>query len=78
MLNKAIYYKKEKRKEYRKSKVFDRTCRNHGSCGYCLSNRMYGDVKRKAEINNQLVEWLTIYYYSNEGLLGCVDAYFEV
>lgn len=40
-LDKAIESGKEKRKQYRKSKVFDRSCRNHGSCGYCEDNRAY-------------------------------------
>ena len=45
-LNKAIYYHKEYRKQYRKSKLFDHTCRNHGSCSYCLDNRLYKNKKR--------------------------------
>jgi hypothetical protein len=49
MLNKAIKYKKEFRKPYRKSKSFDRTCRNHGSCSYCLGNRMYKHMKQLAK-----------------------------
>lgn len=40
-LHKAIKYGKEHRKEYTGSKAIDRTCRNHGSCGWCLGNRMY-------------------------------------
>jgi hypothetical protein len=47
MLNKAIAAGKEKRKAYRKSKAFDRSCRNHGSCSYCLSNRKHSDKKRQ-------------------------------
>lgn len=38
-LDKAIQHKKEFRKQFRESKVFDRTCRNHGKCPYCESNR---------------------------------------
>jgi 5-methylcytosine-specific restriction endonuclease McrA len=34
------------RKPYTKSKRFDKTCRNHGSCAYCKSNRMYSTKKR--------------------------------
>ena len=37
---------------YRKSKRFDKTCRNHGSCSYCYSNRMYKNLKRKDESNS--------------------------
>jgi hypothetical protein len=40
-LYKAIESGKEKRKQYRKSKAFDRSCRNHGGCGYCEENRTY-------------------------------------
>lgn len=45
-LDKAIKYKKEKRKVYRKAKAVDRSCRNHGSCLWCLSNRMHKHKKR--------------------------------
>lgn len=40
-LEKAIQSGKEKRKAYRKSKAFDRSCRNHGTCNWCYDNRMY-------------------------------------
>ena len=33
--------KKDWRKPYRKSKEFDKECRNHGSCPYCKSNRKH-------------------------------------
>ncbi len=38
-LNKAIEHRKEHREQYRKSKLFDSTCRNHGSCPWCYGNR---------------------------------------
>lgn len=44
-LDKAITYKKEFRQHYRKSKRFDRTCRNHGSCPYCHNNRRAHDKR---------------------------------
>jgi hypothetical protein len=31
--------RKDNRLPYRKSKRFDRTCRNHGTCSYCANNR---------------------------------------
>jgi hypothetical protein len=34
-LDKAIEHNKEHRKPFTKSKAFDYTCRNHGSCPYC-------------------------------------------
>lgn len=46
-LHKAIKHKKEKRKEYTKSKSIDSTCRNHGSCPWCKNNRLYSDKKRR-------------------------------
>lgn len=46
-LDKSIEHKKEQRQPYRKSKAFDSSCRNHGSCPWCEGNRKYHD--RKAE-----------------------------
>ena len=46
-LEKAIKHGKEKREQYRKSKAFDRTCRNHGSCPYCENNRTFQKRKNK-------------------------------
>lgn len=40
-LEKAIKSGKEHRKEYRKSKAFDKSCRNHGDCIYCRENRLH-------------------------------------
>ena len=34
---------------YRKSKRFDKSCRNHGSCPYCQGNRHYSHDKRNEE-----------------------------
>lgn len=48
MLDKAIKSGKEKRKPYYGAKAVDHTCRNHGSCDYCKSNRLYSTRKRKA------------------------------
>ena len=59
-LNKAIESGKEKRKMYTGAKAVDRTCRNHGSCSYCLSNRIHKYVKRADSMNAKLKE-----YYAN-------------
>ena len=40
-LDKAVRYGKEKRKPYRGSKAFDKTCRNHGSCPWCQNNKAH-------------------------------------
>ena len=47
ILDKAIYHGKEKRKKYRGSKAVDHTCRNHGRCEWCRSNRLYKFKKAK-------------------------------
>jgi len=39
-----------KKKAYTKTKRFDKTCRNHGSCPYCASNRKFVN-KRREPIN---------------------------
>jgi len=40
-LDKAIKHGKEHRRPYYRSGKFDRTCRPHGGCPYCLLNRMH-------------------------------------
>jgi len=45
-LDKAIYYRKEYRKPYYRSGRFDYSCRPHGGCPYCLSNRIHRDLVR--------------------------------
>lgn len=46
-MDKAIKSGKEKRKPYYRSKAIDPSCRNHGSCEYCESNRLHSTRKRK-------------------------------
>ena len=53
-LNKAIEYGKEHREQYRKSKLFDRTCRNHGSCPWCYSNRT-AKWRSKRKVANEAI-----------------------
>lgn len=45
---KAIESGKEHRKTYRGSKIFDKTCRNHGSCSYCKGNRLHNATKKES------------------------------
>lgn len=45
-LNKSIINGKEHRKPYRGSKAIDRTCRNHGRCGWCKENRTHKEVRK--------------------------------
>jgi len=56
-LEKAIEHGKEHRKQYRGSKRFDCSCRNHGSCGYCERNRTIFDKKARARVEGQVDEW---------------------
>jgi len=34
------------KRPYRKSRRFDKGCRNHGRCSYCRSNRTHANAKR--------------------------------
>lgn len=51
-LNKAIKHGKEKRKPYTGGKAVDHTCRNHGGCPACLSNRLH-KIKKKEPIEKK-------------------------
>lgn len=55
--DKAIKSGKEKRKPYRKSKAFDGTCRNHGSCPWCERNRKHFDVKSRFDADDEIKNW---------------------
>lgn len=63
-LDKAIKHGKEHRKPYRGSKSIDRTCRNHGGCGWCEENRKHKFRDRHPrmaddeEDDGVLAEWL--------------------
>ena len=56
MLDKAIQHGKEKRKQYRKSAAFDRSCRNHGSCSYCRDSRTYNNRRREIIAKEEIKE----------------------
>lgn len=51
-LEKGIKYGKEHRKQYINSKLFDYSCRNHGSCDWCKSDRLH-KVNKKIEGTDQ-------------------------
>jgi len=61
-LEKAIAHGKEKRKPYRGSKRFDCSCRNHGSCGYCLGNRTLFDKKARLRVAGQEDEFFDYWF----------------
>jgi len=69
-LEKAIAHGKEKRKPYRGSKRFDCSCRNHGSCGYCLSNRTLFDKKARLRVAGQEDEFFGYWFQRDP---SCVD-----
>ena len=46
--------RKDWRKPYRRSKRFDCTCRNHGSCEWCRNNRLYFDRKYRLMADKEL------------------------
>ena len=56
-LEKAIASGQEHRKPYHGAKAVCFNCRNHGTCGYCKSNRLYGTRKRKAAADAQQEEY---------------------
>lgn len=56
-LDKAIEHGKEYRKPYRRSARFDRTCRNHGSCSWCIGNRTHRYRKELARLEFEYKEW---------------------
>jgi hypothetical protein len=61
-LEKAIEYRKEKRKPYRGSKRWDHTCRNHGSCSYCENNRTIQSKREMDRASDQETELYTSCY----------------
>lgn len=56
-LEKSIRRGSEHRKPYRGAKAIDKTCRNHGSCSWCLSNRLYKNLKRQESADEALKEF---------------------
>ena len=48
--------RKDWRRTYCGARAVDRTCRNHGSCPYCLGNRMHATRQRNDAAEELLVE----------------------
>ena len=53
-LNKAIKYKKEKRKQYRGAKAVDPACRNHGGCPWCEGNKLNKNKTKEKEMKKEI------------------------
>lgn len=52
--------RKDHRSPYHGSKAFDRSCRNHGSCGWCSSSRQHATLRREpVDADLQIKEALT-------------------
>jgi len=45
-LDKAIHYGKEHRKPYYRAPRFSLSCRPHGNCSWCRSNRFHNNLVR--------------------------------
>lgn len=56
-LEKAIKYKKEKRKPYRGGKAVSKSCRNHGGCDYCEEGRLHNSEKRKEKAKYEELQY---------------------
>lgn len=52
-LEKAIEHGKEKRRPYRGAKRVDVSCRNHGDCPICKSDRLYNSLRRLIEASDR-------------------------
>ena len=56
-LDKSIQHGKSHRKQYRGTKAIDTTCRNHGSCEWCRSNRTRKNDKRELSIDERMSDY---------------------
>lgn len=56
-LDKAIKHHKERRHPYKGAKAVDKTCRNHGSCDWCMSNRLHNSKSKVASAEGQIKEY---------------------
>lgn len=89
-MDKAIEHGKEHRKPWRgsnRSKNFDKTCRNHGSCDYCKFNRLHTFMKNRAAADDKLREWeeqsmnetvwyvTYLFFFDNETSMESVEAF---
>ena len=57
-LDKAIQYHKEYRKPYIGCEAIDPSCRCHGGCDWCLSNRMHKYKKKQLQLKQKEQEYL--------------------
>ena len=55
-LDKAIEYGKEHRKPYKGAKAVDCSCRNHGTCEWCMNNRTYRNLREMMRTIDEMNE----------------------
>ena len=72
-LDKAIRHGKENRKLYIGSKAFDPSCRNHGGCPFCISNRLHASRKREAYMNDQMEDVSLMRIFLSQPMRGLTD-----
>lgn len=73
--NKSIENGKEHRKPWigkNRSKNFDCSCRNHGTCEYCKGNRLYQRIKTEMKSKDKLKEFDTM---NGITVKYCVDGF---
>lgn len=76
-LDKAITHGKEHRKPYRRSKAWDTSCRNHGSCSWCQGNRLHKYRKEQARLDFEYQDFLqNDFYYCRHRLARDLDECF--
>ena len=63
---------KDWREQYSGATAIDHTCRNHGSCSYCMSTRTWFDTKRRQAANQDMND-----YYDHDYYNECNDDYYE-
>lgn len=45
------------KREYTKSKKFDKSCRNHGTCSWRIENRTHFDKVERAKAEKEIKEY---------------------
>ena len=71
-MDKAIEHGKDRRRPYRGSKRFDKTCRNNGACGWCRGNRTVKARRQLMRADEIEREWIDDFTESRRG--GTVSA----
>lgn len=56
-LDRAIASGKERRRPFRRSQRFDKSCRNHGNCPWCMGNRLRRRRREESEARARLADW---------------------